>query len=367
MLGAAPEVDSGGRVARALSIECGDATMSTQSPRPLPPYPLAAARGSDLSTRRGGFTATCALFLLCAALLACARSAPPAASSATGGNTAIEAGASATREVVDDLGRRVQVVARPERIVSLAPNITEILYAIGAGPRVIATTSFCTYPPDAANTTKIGDTQRPDVERILALKPDLVLVSTASQLESISDRLGALGVPTVVTTAKGVDGVLASIERIGVATGDAAAATDVAAKLRARIETVRAAVAGRPAPKVFAIVGNEPLFTTGKGTFLDDLIRLAGGASITADETTEWPQYSAEAVIAKAPDVMLVPLVSHGFAVQDSGVPSSIAETPAVRNDRIVKIDGDLLMRPGPRLVDGLEQLAKALHPEAYR
>lgn len=292
----------------------------------------------------------------CALTLACGQSAPPAAPAT-----------SATREVVDDLGRRVQVAARPERIVSLAPNITEILFAIGAGNRVIATTSFCTFPPEAANTTKIGDTQRPDVERILALKPDLVLVSTASQLESISERLGALGVPTVVTTSKGVDGVMASIERIGVATGDADAAAALAATLRQRIEAVRTAVGGRPAPKVFAIVGNEPLFTTGKGTFLDDLIRLAGGASITADETTEWPQYSAEAVIARAPDFMVVPSVTHGFAAQDSGVPASIAATPAVRNDRIIRIDGDLLMRPGPRLVDGLEQLARALHPEAFR
>lgn len=273
----------------------------------------------------------------------------------------------ATRDVVDDLGRRVKVAARPERIVSLAPNITEILFAIGAGDRIVATTSFCTFPPEAANTTKIGDTQRPDVERILSLKPDLVLVSTASQLESVSERLEALGVPTVVTTARGVDGVLASIERIGVATGDADAAAALAAGLRARIENVRTAVAGKPSPKVFAIVGNEPLFTTGKGTFLDDLIRLAGGASITADETTEWPQYSAEAVIARAPDVMLVPLVTHGFAARDSGIPASIAATPAVRNNRIVRIDGDLLMRPGPRLVDGLEQLARALHPEAFR
>jgi iron complex transport system substrate-binding protein len=292
----------------------------------------------------------------CALTLACGQTAPPAGPAPP-----------ATREVVDDIGRHVQVAARPERIVSLAPSITEILYAIGAGDRIAANTSFCTFPPEAANTTKIGDTQRPDVERILALKPDLVLVSTASQLESISERLEALGVPTVVTTAKGVDGVLESIERIGLATGDAESAAALAAKLRQRIEAVKTAVAGRPAPKVFAIVGNEPLFTTGKGTFLDDLIRLAGGASITADETTEWPQYSAEAVIARAPDVMVVPSVTHGFAAQDSGVPPSIAATPAVRNNRIIRIDGDLLMRPGPRLVDGLEQLAWALHPEAFR
>lgn len=298
-------------------------------------------------------------FLLCAACaltLACGKSAPPAVPPTP-----------ATREVVDDLGRHIQVAARPSRIVSLAPSITEILFAIGAGDRIVATTSFCTFPPEAANTAKIGDTQRPDVERILALKPDLVLVSTASQLESISARLEALGVPTVVTTAKGVDGVLESIERIGVATGDAQAAAALAAKLRQRIEVVKAAVAGKPAPKVFAIVGNEPLFTTGKGTFLDDLIRLAGGVSITADETTEWPQYSAEAVIARAPDVMVVPSVTHGFAAQDSGVPPSIAATPAVRNNRIIRIDGDLLMRPGPRLVDGLEQLGRELHPEAFR
>jgi iron complex transport system substrate-binding protein len=110
-------------------------------------------------------------------------------------------------------------------------------------------------------------------------------------------------------------------------------------------------------------VGDEPLITAGKGTFVDDLVRRAGGASISSDETTEWPQYSAETVIARAPDVVVMPGPAHGVGA----VPAALAETPAVRSDRIARVDGNLLFRPGPRLVDGLEQLARALHPEAFR
>jgi iron complex transport system substrate-binding protein len=268
-----------------------------------------------------------------------------------------------TRSVVDDLGRSVAVASRPTRIVSLAPNLTEILFAVGAGDRVVADTSYCNYPPEAAAKPHVGDTQRPDLERLIALEPDLVLVSTASQLQSLSERLAALGIPTYVSNPRDFDGVVASVERIGDLVGEADAGRRLAATLRERTAAVGAAVAGRPSPKVFFVVGEEPLITAGKGTFVDDLIRRAGGASITADETTEWPQFSAETVVARAPDVIVLPGSSHGV----EGLPASIRETPAARSGRIVSIDGDLLMRPGPRLVDGLERLARELHPEAFR
>jgi iron complex transport system substrate-binding protein len=280
--------------------------------------------------------------------LACGRPEPPAPASG--------------RSVVDDLGRTIAVPARPQRIVSLAPNLTEILFAVGAGDRVVATTSFCDYPPEAAARPRVGDTQRPDLERLIALEPDLVVVSTSSQLEDLSARLAGLGIPTYVSRARDLDGVLASIERIGDLVGDRAAGEALAARLRARAVAVRTAVASRPAPKVFFVVGAEPLITTGHGTFVDDLIRQAGGVSISGEEASEWPQYSPEAVIARAPEVIVLPTFTHGV---ESAVPAVLAETPAARTGRVVRVDADLVMRPGPRLVDGLEALARALHPEA--
>jgi iron complex transport system substrate-binding protein len=292
-------------------------------------------------------------FFVCAILacvsVSCARPAPPPAPPAA-------------RTVVDDLGRTVTVSARPERIVSLAPNLTEILFAVGAGDRVVATTTFCDYPPEAASKVRIGDTQRPDLERLIALKPDLVVVSTASQLETLSERLEGLGIPTYVSRARDLDGVLASIERIGDLVGEPAAGEALVARLRERANRIHSAVAPRPAPKVFFVVGSAPLITTGRGTFLDDLIRQAGGVSISADETAEWPQYSPEAVIGAAPEVIILPTFSHGV---ENEIPAALRETPAARNGRVIRVDADLVMRPGPRLVDGLEALARAMHPEA--
>jgi iron complex transport system substrate-binding protein len=269
------------------------------------------------------------------------------------------------RVVVDDLGREVRLAERPARIVSLSPNLTEIVFALGAGDRLVANTSFCDYPPEAAAKPHVGDTQRPDVERIVALKPDLVLISTASQLQSVTERLTDLGIPVFVSNPRDLDDVFTSLERLGEVVGDAEAGRALSASLRARTEAVSRAVAGRPQPKVFFIVGDEPLFTAGKDTFVDDLIRRAGGVSISSDEATEWPQFSPEAVIARTPDVVVVPSASHGIADAGGGVPDALRETPAVRNGRVARIDADLLMRPGPRLVDGLEALAEALHPEA--
>lgn len=283
------------------------------------------------------------------------RDAPPAQSAPT------------SRSVVDDLGRTVEVPQSPQRIISLAPNLTEIVFALGAGDRLVGVTSYCDYPPEASQKTSIGDTIRPDLERLIALTPDLVLVSTASQMQALTERLEALHIPVYVSNPRNVSGVLASIRGIGGAINSQAEADALVNGLSRRLDAVAAAVRDKDAPKVFLMVGNEPLITTGKGTFVDDLIRRAGGVSVTGEEPTEWPQISAETIIARAPDAIVIPLASHGISDENGGVPKSLSETPAARKGRIIRINADLLMRPGPRLVDGLELLAKALHPEAFR
>jgi iron complex transport system substrate-binding protein len=294
-----------------------------------------------------------AALALAALPLACG--APPAAPAAAG------------REVVDDLGRTLRAPARPERIVTLAPNLTEIVFALGAGDRIVADTSFCNYPEEATRKPRVGDTQHPDLERIVALKPDLVLLSTSSQLEETAARLERVGVPVFVTVERDLEGVLDLVERLGDVLGESERGRALAAGLRGRAEAVRRRVAGRPEPKVFFMVGDRPLFTAGRGAFVTDLIVRAGGRSISADETADWPTYSAEAVVARAPDVIVVPGASHGVSAGGTEVPEGLRETPAVKAGRVVEIEGDLLMRPGPRLVDGLEQLARALHPEVFQ
>jgi iron complex transport system substrate-binding protein len=271
---------------------------------------------------------------------------------------------SPAREVADSVGRLVRVPERPERVITLAPSLTEVVFALDAGDRLVADTSFCDYPPEATAKPHIGDTQHPDLERIVALKPDLVLLSTASQLEETVARLDRVGIPVFVTEERDLDGVLAGIERLGDLLGEPAKGRALATRLRDRTSAVRERVANRPVPRVFFMVGDRPLFTAGRGTFVNDLILRAGGRSISGDETADWPTYSPEAVIARAPDIIVIPVATHGIAAEGMALPEMLRETPAARAGRVVRIDADLLMRPGPRLVDGLEQLARLFHPE---
>ncbi|HEX4948203.1 MAG TPA: ABC transporter substrate-binding protein, partial [Blastocatellia bacterium] len=175
----------------------------------------------------------------------------------------------------------------PQRIISLAPSITEILFALKLGERVVGVTSYCDFPPEAQAKEKVGDTLKPNLERLIALKPDLVLISTASQLEKITQRLDQFGIPVFVTNPKSVAGVLASIRKIGELTGAEQPAEALTAEMQTRIAAVQRQSANQPAPRVLYILQLSPLITAGKNTFINDLITQAGGHSISGDETAD--------------------------------------------------------------------------------
>ena len=259
----------------------------------------------------------------------------------------------------DDLGRRVLVVPNPKRIVSLAPSVTEILFAIGLGDRIVGDTTYCDYPPEAKKIEKVGDTQNPSMERIVALHPDLVVVTTASQLEQFVDRLNQVGIPVYATRAANLDQLVDSINKLGEVTGAAAQAQALTASLRSRINAVRTRVAGLPAPRVLVVLNSEPLMTAGANTFVNDLIANGGGESISRDEQTEYPKFSLETAVARRPQVIF--LQAGG-----APLPSQLESTPAAQDKRVYHIDDNLLLKPGPRVVDALEQVAEKLHPEAF-
>jgi iron complex transport system substrate-binding protein len=261
--------------------------------------------------------------------------------------------------VTDEIGRQVSVPAHPQRLVSLAPSVTEILFALGLGNRVVGVTSYCDYPPEASHIEKVGDTQRPSLERIIALKPDLVVVSTASQLEEFVRNLERLGIAVYVSNPRNLDGLVNSIQRIGVIAGAPDRADEVVRGLRSRVEDVNSSVSGLRRPRVLFLIGTQPLITVGSNTFIDDLIRRAGGASISEQETAEYPLFSLETALARQPEVIF--MQSGGDAL-----PPPLRETPAARAGRVFHIDDALLLRPGPRIVDGLEQAARLIHPEAF-
>jgi iron complex transport system substrate-binding protein len=264
-----------------------------------------------------------------------------------------------SRLVADDLGRQVRVTSSPRRLVSLAPSVTEILFALGIGDRVVGVTTYCDYPPAAASIEKIGDTQRPNLEKILSLKPDLVIVSTASQLEEFMASLEHLGVPVYVNNPTDLGSLLESINRIGDVLGVPESAERLVSSLATRIRDVHSRVAGLARPKVLVLVSTEPLMTAGGRTFISDLVTEAGGDSISADQTTDYPQFSLETALARRPEVIF--LQAGG-----SDLPKQLLQTPAGRARRWYQLDDAVLLRPGPRIVDGLEQVARLLHPEAF-
>jgi iron complex transport system substrate-binding protein len=271
-----------------------------------------------------------------------------------------------TREVTDEAGRRVRVPLHIDRIVSLAPNLTEIVYAVGAGDRLVGDTEYCDYPAEANSVAKIGDTMHPSVERIIALKPQIVLVSTASQLEAFTKQLDQQQTAVYVTNPESLDDIFRSIQTLGDLFGEHDRATKLVADLRQRADAVEAATKQTKPVKVFYQLSGEPLYTIGRESYLTDLVRRAGGVSATADVPGAFPRYSDEAALAAHPEAIILP-TGGSMGTANATVAAPLKNSPAVLSNRIYKINDDHLSRPGPRLIEGLEEMARALHPEAFK
>lgn len=264
------------------------------------------------------------------------------------------------RPFTDEIGRTINVRENPQRIISLAPSVTETLFALGLGDRVVGVTSYCDYPPEAARKEKVGDTLRPSIEKIVALKPDLVIASTSSQLEQFVRDLDKVGIPVYVSNPRDLAGVLASIEVIGEITGADRRAKELTSDMRTRINAIESGLAAvKERPGVLFILGIEPLITIGGKSFINELISRGGGDSISRGVEAEYPQYSLESAVAARPAVIFL-------QTGESKLPERLNQTPAARNNRVFQLDDNLLMRPGPRIVDGLEQMAARIHPEAF-
>jgi iron complex transport system substrate-binding protein len=274
--------------------------------------------------------------------------------------------AAKTREVTDEAGRRVRLPLQIDRIVSLAPNLTEIVYAVGAGDSLVGDTEYCDYPEAAKRVAKIGDTMHPSVERIIALKPQIVLVSTASQLEAFTKQLDEQKIAVYVTNPRSLDEVFHSIETLGDLLGHHDGTASIVSDLRRRAAAIEVAMHSGITLKVFYQVSGEPLYTIGRDAYLTDLVRRAGGVSVTAGVPGAFPRFSDEAALAARPEAIILPS-GGSMGTANSTVAVSLKNSPAVLNGRVYKINDDHLSRPGPRLIDGLEEMARALHPEAFK
>lgn len=269
------------------------------------------------------------------------------------------------REVTDDLGRRIVVPAKIERVVSLAPNVTENVFAVGAGSKLVGVTTYCDYPAEAQKIAKIGDTIAPNLETIIALKPQLIIASTDSQLEAFIRRADAQNIAVFVTDAKSLDAVFKDLRALGDLLGTKEQAEKLVADLQKRQTAIEEKVKGQTPVKTFFQVSPEP-FTIGRASFITDLIERAGGVSVTADAPESYFKISKETAVALQPEAIILS-VNEAMGANNNEPFEAFRSAPAIKNNRVYRLNGDLLVRPGARLVDGLEALAKALHPNVFR
>jgi iron complex transport system substrate-binding protein len=263
------------------------------------------------------------------------------------------------------VGHTLALDAVPERIISLAPAHTETLYALGLEDKVVGVTEYCNYPPQAVEKPKVGSFATIDLEQVVGLEPDLVLATTMHVAETVP-ALQERGIAVFVVDPQTVAQVLDAIDRIGQITGSQEAAEALVADRQARIDAVRGKVKDAPCPRVFWELGAE-LYTVGPDTFIDDLITLAGGENVAADADSSWPQLSVEAIVMRDPDVIVLADHNYGQTAEMVKERPGWEDIRAVREGNIIAItDDDIVSRPGPRIVEGLEFLARALHPDLF-
>ena len=271
------------------------------------------------------------------------------------------------REVVDEAGRSVRVPQPVRRIVSLAPSLTETIYALGLQDRLVGDTDYCDYPADAQKKHKVGGGINPSIEEIAALRPDLVLMTKSYNRLDTVHSLESLGIPSYATDPHTVDQILTSTGRVADLLGAGEVGAALMKDLERRLVELQQRIAALPRKRVLFVVWTEPLMSIGKDTFLADALRHAGAVSIV-DSTQSWPQVNLEEVVKLQPD-FLVFAESHS----QSGTREleTLAELPgwrildAVRNHRLAVIS-DAVNRPAPRIVSAIEDLARQLHPEAF-
>ena len=263
--------------------------------------------------------------------------------------------------VTDDVGREVTIAARPARIVSLAPANTEIVAELGALDRLVGVTTYCDYPAEVADIEKVGDFIGPNLEAIAALDPDVVLLTTGVQAEVVG-QLEALGASVVVIDPQDIDGVRRAIEMVGDVIGEPEAAADTVASIELQVEDIGERVEGAPV-RCFLEIAQDPLFTVGSGTLLNDLLEHAGGENVVTEEG--YVADSVEQLVQADPDVYLATLSSMSDPSDIEGRPG-FDTIGAVASGRVYVLDDNLVSRPGPRIAEGLRLIAEALHPEAF-
>lgn len=267
-----------------------------------------------------------------------------------------------TRSFTDDVGHSVALQQVPRRIVSLAPSLTEILFLIGADSSIVGVTDYCDYPDAAKRKAKIGGMLNPNVERILALQPDLVLMSGSGNTRPDFEKLSSAGASVYVSYPRSIDGIFKSIVDLGELTGRRRTADSVVALLQIRRESLVRQAAGRKKETVLMILSLNPLVAIGPKTFLSELVTLANAQNIVRDSSMAYPILSREEILRRQPGVIVA---TNDIVRSIDDLLSPYPEwksLTAIRNKRVAIVDASIVSRPGPRIIDGLEAMIHAIH-----
>ena len=270
------------------------------------------------------------------------------------------------RTFVDDLGRKIFLAKAPRRVVSLAPSITEILYAIGLNDEIVGVTEFCDYPPEAKQKAKIGYAQ-PNIEAIVTLEPDLVLAPRAFLRADLLAKLEQLKVTTFVVDPESFEEIPSRIQTVGRILNRSTAADGVAMAMRQRIAAIRSKMEAVARVRVLYVLNSQPLITVGPGSYIHQVINVAGGSNIASQATVPYPHLNMEAVLKEDPEIIIFPIgKAEGISLAEQQEWLRWTSLSAVKQGRLHQISADILNRPGPRIVEGLETLARIIHPEAF-
>lgn len=271
------------------------------------------------------------------------------------------------RTVTDQLGRLVTVPDKPQRVVSLAPNITEIIFAIGQEHRLKGVTMYSDYPPKAAKLPMVGSYVHLDLERIVALKPDLCIAISDGNPKVVAQRLESLKIPVYAVDPRDLNTIMETIIEIGKLLNANKQAKLLVQNMRFRIQRVKSLVAKTAhRPRVFSQIGISPIVSIGTNTFMHELIILAGGINLAAGPVS-YPRFSLEQVLALSPEVIIITSMARAAIFEKvKSEWNKWPDLPAVRDKRIFLENSNLFDRPTPRLVDGLELLIRLIHPELF-
>ena len=274
-------------------------------------------------------------------------------------------GKSFADQVIDETGRSVNISPSPQRIVSLAPGITEILYALNLADKIVGVTSFCNWPPAARQKQRIGGFINPSIEQIVSLKPDLIIATADGNRQDTVRQLERIGLPVYVTNPSDTNGILRSISHLGKITARKNAAATLVRQLQKRLSNIEAQIRHKSKPHVFFQIGLEPLITIGGRTLINEVIQRAGGVNIASLDTARYPRYSPEGIMAGSPDIILfAPMANDKEFIAVKKFWQQFEGVPAVKNNRIYPIDTDLISRASVRIIDAIETMALIFHPD---